>query len=1288
MNKLKKIQARLLHKPSNITFNPDLPITHKKDEIIGAIKKNSVVIISGETGSGKTTQIPKFCLAAGQGIKGLIGCTQPRRIAAINVARRIAEELNESIGQSVGYKIRFDDKTSDHAYIKMMTDGILLAETQTDRFLNKYDTIIIDEAHERSLNIDFTLGLLKNLVKKRKDLKLIITSATIDTQKFSKAFDNAPIIEVTGRMYPVETIYMPFLNKEDENGTIEDQGYVEAAADAVDFLLSQSGSGDILVFMPTEQDIGETMELIRGKHHPGIIVLPLFARLSAKEQSKIFSRQAGKKIIVATNVAETSLTIPGIKYVVDTGLARIPSYSPRTRTTALPVSPISQSSANQRLGRCGRVENGVCIRLFDEDDFGARPFFTSPEILRSNLAEVILRMISLNLGDVTTFPFIDAPAPKSIKDGFDTLIELSAIKEKKPGNRQTKKKVYTLTKIGRIMAKLPIDPKLSRILIEADRNGCLKEAAIITTALAISDPRQRPADKTQAADQKHALFKDPSSDFVTILNIWNAVKAAEKKLGSRSKLKKYCRDHFLSFKRLREWNDIHRQVTRILKEHHIKGEKKILSQTGTKGMKAKEFDIGGPLYIALHKAILSGYLANIAHKKEKNIFNAAKGQQAMIFPGSGLFGAAGNWIVAAEFVKTSQLFARSVANIDPEWLEQIGEDLCTSIYSEPHWEKKWGEVIAKEQVSLFGLIIVNNRSIAYGKVNPEESGEIFIRHALVQGEIHQKFEFMTHNRQLIDELEALEHKTRKKDILASEQDIYLFYQSRLPKPFHNIRTFSKFIKDRENQDFLKMTLEDLQKSSIDDHALSLFPDTLTMEQGKFKLEYEFNPGSKKDGVTIKVPASSTLLVSKNNVDRLVPGLFEEKVAALIKALPKKYRIKLAPVSEKAAILAREMPKKDKPLFSLLSSFIQNRFDLIIPATEWSDKELPDHLKMRISIRDEKGKEMKALRDYSVLKEFSAVSFPQKDKFRLAQKKYERTNIKKWDFENLEAFILITRKKEFTQKGYPGLKIETDPKNKAKVLSLRLFKSEQAAENSHTQGIKKLFQICYPDDFKALKKDINAHPGIKQIAPFFNGQTKFQHSLFNLITTTSFAKNIRTKKEFELHAQKKLKHLYNTGQEFIKIILGLGKEYQSCFELIQKLSFQHQKKKKSFNIITALFKDLKNLVPQNFTDLYTVERIRDLHRYVACISIRAQRAVDNPLKEEKKALQLAGYTNHLNNLLSSLSDNSSPEKSQHIEAFFWLLEEYKISLFAQELKTTIKVSAKKLDQFLIKISTMI
>ncbi len=1274
MNKLRR-KKRLFNRPSTITFNPDLPIISKKDEIIDSIKNNPVVIISGETGSGKTTQIPKLCIKAGQGQKGVIGCTQPRRIAAINVARRIAQELNEKIGQSVGYKIRFDDKTSDHTLIKMMTDGILLAETQADRYLKAYDTIIVDEAHERSLNIDFTLGILQDLIKKRKDLKLIITSATIDTEKFSKAFNNAPVIEVSGRMYPVETVYMP-LNKEDDTESIEDQDYVEAAEDCVDWLFSQSRTGDILVFMPTEQDINETIELIQAKSHPATIIMPLFARLSAKEQSKIFASHTKRKIIVATNVAETSLTIPDIKCVVDTGLARIPSYSPRTRTTALPVSPISQSSANQRLGRCGRVENGVCIRLFDEDDFNCRPFFTSPEIVRSNLAEVILRMIFLNLKNVSKFPFIDPPSPKSIKDGFDSLIELGAIKEKN--------KKQMLTKIGTIMAKLPIDPKLSRILIQADKKGCLKEAAVITTALAISDPRQRPAEKTQAADQKHAIFKDPASDFITLLNIWNAYKAAEKKLKSRSRLKKFCQDHFLSFKRMREWNEIHSQIIKILKEHHIKGEKKISIPKGTKGMKSKEFEIGGAVYIALHKALLTGYLSSIAHKKEKNIFSAAKGQQAMIFPGSGLFNNAGNWIVAAQFVRTSQLFARTVANIDPEWIEEIGKEMCTYTYSDPHWEKNRGQVMAKQQVSLFGLILVNSRTIAYGPVNAEEAGEIFIRHALVQGEIDRQFEFMTHNMQLIEKLETLEHKQRTKDILASEDEIYLFYKSRLLKPFFNIKTFSKFIKTQKNQDFLKMTMQDLQKSSIDQNLSSLFPDTLVMEQGRFSLEYEFNPGGQKDGVTMKVPASSANLVSKDNVDRLVPGLFEEKIHALLKTLPKKYRKKLVPVSEKASIIAQEMPRQDKPLFSMLSSFIQKRFNLVIPASQWSDRDLDDHLKMRFSIQDEKGKEIKALRDKSVLNEFgTASSEDQTDNaFEKAKKQYEQINIKEWNFPDLEEFIIINARNQFTQKAYPGLKIENS------ILSLRLFKSKQEAETSHIQGIKKLFQICYPNDLKALKKDINTCANIKQIAVFFSDQKTFKDSLFNLITFDLFAKNIRTKKEFELHGQKQLKNIYNTGQKFIQTITQLGKEYQTCFELIQKLSFKYQEKQKTFQILTDLFQDLKNLVPPNFPDIYTLERIKRLHLYAACIRIRAQRAVDNPLKEEKKAEKPALYTRHLNNLLSNLSKETTQEKAEKTEEFFWLLEEYKVSVFAPELKTSVKVSSKKLDSFLTTISTMI
>lgn len=1290
--------------PPSLNLDPNLPITAKKDEIIEAIKKNSVVIISGETGSGKTTQIPKFCLAAGRGIRGMIGCTQPRRIAAINVAKRIAFELNEPMGTSVGYKIRFDDKTPDNAYIKLMTDGILLAETQQDRFLTQYDTLIVDEAHERSLNIDFTLGILRKLVRQRKDLKLIITSATIDTKKFSQAFDNAPIIEVSGRMYPVETIYMPLASEEDDkNANGEDLGYVEAAAEAANRLLAKSRTGDILIFMPTEQDIGETLELIRGQNHKGVMALPLFARLSAKEQSKIFSTGAGRKIIVATNVAETSLTIPGIKYVVDTGFARIPSYSPRTRTTALPVSPISQSSANQRLGRCGRVENGVCIRLFDEDDFNSRPFFTSPEILRSNLAEVILRMIFLNLGDVATFPFIDPPAFKSIKDGFDTLQELGAIQKKptpkkieakkiKPGKSNDDKQ-YSLTQIGRVMAKIPVDPKLSRILIQAQKMGCLKEATIIVTALTIADVRQRPADKIQAANQKHSLFKDPISDFITLLNIWNAYKAAEKKLQSRSKLKKFCADHFLSFKRLHEWQDIHRQISRMLKEHGLKGDTRegeadlaisMKDSIGTKDLKSKEFNLGGPLYIALHKALLSGYLGGIAHKKEKNLFMAAKGQQVMIFPGSGLFGKAGDWIVAAEFVKTSQLFARGVANIDPAWLEEVGKNLCIHTYFEPHWEKKRGEVMASEQVSLFGLIIVNGRKTAYGRVNPEEASEIFIRHALVQGEIDQPLKFMVHNQQLIEGLEALENKTRKKDILASEEDIYGFYHSRLPRPFFKLHTFKKFLRDQKDDTFLRMTLADLQRSQVDDQELALFPDALAMEQGNFGLEYEFNPGAETDGVTLTVPADSAALVSKHSVDRLVPGLFEEKIAALIKNLPKRYRVRLVPVQDTAALIARQMVKEDKPLFTLLSLFIQKKFHLTIPATLWSEEKLPDHLRMRISIRDEKNREIKSMRDLSILGQFASQRPNKNAEFEKACQIHERTRIKDWSFPDLLPFIPLVQADGFILKIYPGLKIDS----KDQSLSLRLFKSRRLAQDNHVQGIRHLFELILPDDFKAIKKDIKTAADLKQIAPYFNGSVPFNQTIFDAVIKALFEKDLRSKTDFEAHAAKIRPQLYTKTQQLLNIIRAVGREYDACFSLVQKLSLQYQKKPASFEMLTLLFTELKNLVPTNFLELYTLERVEQLPRYLTCIRIRAQRTVDNPVKEGQKNLLITPFAHKLNTLLASLSERSSKEKAMAVESFYWLLEEYKISVFAQEIKTKGKISAKKLDKELITISTMI
>jgi ATP-dependent helicase HrpA len=1237
-----------------------------------------VVIISGETGSGKTTQIPKFCLAAGCGTRGMIGCTQPRRIAAVNVAKRIAFELQEPLGQSVGYKIRFDDKTSSDACIKVMTDGILLAETQHDPMLKRYDTIIVDEAHERSLNIDFTLGILRRLVKKRKHLKLIITSATIDTQKFSEAFDNAPIIEVSGRMFPVELRYRPILEDTGEKQNPEDQGYVEAAADAAHSLLTRTRSGDMLIFMPTEQDIGETMELLRGRQHPGVTILPLFARLSAKEQAKVFSKTPGRKIIVSTNVAETSLTIPGIRYVIDTGLARIPSYSPRTRTTSLPVRPISQSSANQRMGRCGRVENGICIRLYDEDDFNGRPFFTAPEILRSNLAEVILRMISLKLGDVSRFPFIDPPAPKSIRDGFDTLVELGAV-TLSGKNRKT----VALTKVGQVMARLPVDPKLSRILIAAQDHHCLAETLIIVTALSVSDVRQRPAEKAAAADQKHTRFKDPSSDFVTLLNIWNVYKDEEKKSRSRARLRQFCVDHFLSFKRIREWLDIHHQIKQQLHEHGFTDFAPFPPPSGTDHLKSGDHAIGGPLYTALHKTLLTGYLSHIAHKKEKNIYTAAKGQQAMIFPGSGLFDKAGPWIVAAEFVKTSQLFARGVANIDPAWLEEIGKDLCTRTCSDPRWEKNQGRVMATEQVSLFGLIIVAGRPVPYGKIHPEEAGDIFIRSALVDGEIHRPFPFMVHNQNLIEELEEAEHKTRQRDLLVSTEDMVQFYHARLPRPFFHLKTFARFLKDQKDDQFLRMTREDLEKNRADQDHLALFPDMLTTEQGNFALSYRFNPGDEEDGVTVKVPADMATQIPRTAVEKLVPGLFEEKIAGLIKGLPKSFRVRLMPVQTTAAFIAKNLPRDNTPLFTQLSAFIRKQYGFTIPATAWSEDPLPDHLKMRISIRDHNDQEITSLRDPAVLNQFPAKApGPGKSALDRARQAFEKTGITEWSFGDLPEAHLLDETDGFTRKVYPGLTIEND------CLSLRLFLSRTDAGIRHAQGVCRLYEHQYADLFKAIRKDIRTMAGLKEIAPYFGGTAAFQEAVYTFITRHLFEKNLRSREEFESYLQELRPALYQKTKDLLTDIQAVGQAYAECFSLIQSLSLKHRNRPQASRILAELFEALKNLVPANFLSLYAVERVRHLPRYVDCLRIRAQRGADNPAKESEKAKKVSRFETHLATQVAALSEKTSPEKAQKVEDFFWLLEEYKISVFAQELKTAVKVSAKRLEKELHTLTTMI
>jgi ATP-dependent helicase HrpA len=1286
---IKKRSWRKINRPKPI-YNDALPILSKKDEIIDSISNNPVVIISGETGSGKTTQIPKFCLAAGCGVDGKIGCTQPRRIAAMTVSKRIAEELGETLGKSVGYKIRFKDKTSPDAFIKIMTDGILLAETQNDPYMNEYDTIIVDEAHERSLNIDFILGILKTLLKKRKDLKVVITSATIDTEKFSKAFDHAPVIEVSGRMYPVDVRYLPMDSK---FGNDDEQTHVDMAVHAVDRLFKETDSGDMLVFMPTEQDIRETCELLREKNNKNASILPLFARLSASEQSRVFSRGSGRKIIVATNIAETSITIPGIKYVIDTGLARISRYTPRSRTTSLPVTAISKSSADQRKGRCGRVESGVCIRLYSEEDFENRPLFTSPEILRANLADVILRMISLKLGDISNFPFIDKPALKSIQDGFDLLYELGAI-VLESNQKKKEKQGFSLTKKGRLMAKMPVDPRLSRMLIEAQAEGCLEALVVIASALSIQDPRERPAEKAKEADQAQKMFCDPSSDFITLLNIWNKYHEVLKKEKTTGRIKKFCKTHYLSFKRMREWRDIHAQLSVALKEYGLDDKNKTVKESritkrALPGQQTRKNTISNTqfsdLYTAIHKSLLSGLLSNIAMKKEKNIFFATKGKEVMIFPGSSLFNTAKEWIVAAELVETSRLFARTCANIDNAWLEKLGGNLCKYTYLHPHWERKRGEVVAYEQVTLFGLIIIPKRRVSFGRINSDQATEIFIQSALVEGDVREKFAFMLHNQNLIDDVKNMEDRVRRKDILVGEADLFDFYIKRL-KGCYDIRTLRRYLKQNKNDHFLRMKPQDITRYAPDEKELSLFPDRIDLEGLSLDCTYRFEPGSNHDGVTVNIPAPMTTVVPSESLEWLIPGLYREKITTLIKGLPKTFRKKLVPVANTVNIIISEMPKTKTSLITALGNFIYTRFGIDIPSSAWPDDLLPDHLKMRISITDAKGKELFSCRDPNILsrhisKKAGRVESPEMD---AAKKNWERTHITRWDFPDLPEFIDLKDKNMAQWLVYPGLQ-KVDPKEKS--VSLRLFQSSEKAIESHKEGVALLFTLYFSKDLKFLKKTLKLPRDMGEKSNYFGGSAHFEKKMYESIIKKLFFKNIRSRDAFFAYAESIVQSILSEGRKLLNQSLPVLKAYHETRTTIYALETAHNTNRAVLQFLKGLRTELSKLIPETFLDLYDAGRIIHLVRYMKALEIRAQRAMVDLEKDRVKSDEIQIFTKSLNRLLKGLSETTSKEKKAAVEAYFWLIEEYKVSIFAQELKTSVPVSKKRLKEKLNEIERM-
>ncbi|MFH2066715.1 MAG: ATP-dependent RNA helicase HrpA [Pseudomonadota bacterium] len=1255
---VKIVQDRTAAMP-NISVSHSLPIAAHQDEIIHALQGNQVLIVSGETGSGKTTQIPKYCLAAGRGLYGKIGCTQPRRIAAVSVTARIAEEMGEDVGNSVGYKIRFQDHAAKNGFIKIMTDGILLTEAQNDRFLNDYDTIIVDEAHERSLNIDFILGILKTLLRKRNDLKLIITSATIDTEKFSRAFDNAPIISVSGKIFPVEVQYMA----DGMENPKEEEHYTEMAVKAIDRIQQRNPFGDILVFMPTEQDIRETCEMIQGRDYYGVTVLPLFARLSEKEQRKIFQKTTGRKIIVSTNVAETSLTIPGIRYVVDTGLARISHYSPRSRTTSLPIVPISRSSADQRKGRCGRMENGVCIRLYSEEDYEARELFTLPEIKRANLAEVILRMISLNLGDISTFPLIDRPAESSIKDGYNLLFELDAISMKK-GEKDTK---YRLTEKGKTMAKMPLDPRLSSMLIQAHQYGCLKEITIIASALSIQDPRERPSDNPLEADQAQACFSDPLSDFISILNIWNAVEKAVAEQKSGGRIKQFCKNHFLSFRRIREWRDICHQVHLILNELHMT-DQKIRPPVSASNNKKDEFS---PLYTAIHKSILSGFLSNIAVKKEKNVYKATKDKEVMLFPGSSIYSQGRQWIVAAEMVETSRLFARTAGAIDSDWLEEIGKSRCKSSYSNPHWERSRGAVVANEQVSLFGLIIVPQRTVYYGRIHPEEASDIFIREALMGDDLKVPFSFMDHNRTELEEIKKIEARLRRRDILIDETDLFLFYKERLPE-ICDLKALEFLIKKRGSDSFLRMNREHLYKYLPEQSELDLFPEAIDIGENRYECSYAFRPGKNDDGITIRIPSSQSSSLPVEPLDWMVPGLFREKINIMMKSLPKEYRKQLVPVAATVETILKEMPhEKNGNLANSLSRFIYHRMGIDIPASVWSEKDLPDHLKMRIAITGINGKVISCSRDKSILKSEKNTEPATSDEFRKAKQRWEKTDLTAWDFDDLPESIPLSDQPGSLQVIYPGLSLEGGS------ICLRLFPDEKKAVISHKSGIKALFMLHLKKDLAFLKKHLQLSGDARRQSTYFGGPDQLKENMFDRIINKFCAKNIRTRQHFLREAESISKTILPNGSILLNHVVTVLSAYHdtrsSLYEIENNNTGRHL-----HPLVQSLRKGLTDLVPDRFITIYDAEKMNALPRYLSAIRLRAQRACVDFEKERKKAGEVQKYDDYLNEFLANLDPKDSDEKRKEIENFFWLLQEYKVSVFAQELKTPFPVSAKKLD----------
>ena len=1241
--------------PLTIDFDDSLPINQRRDEIAETIQQNQVTILCGETGSGKTTQLPKICLSIGRGEKQKIGHTQPRRIAARAVAGRIAEELKSTPGELVGFKIRFSDQSKKSSRIKLMTDGILLAETQSDPLLKQYDTLIIDEAHERSLNIGFLLGYLRQILPKRPDLKLIITSATIDPDRFSRHFNNAPVLNVSGRTYPVEVRYRPpeevgsreegYKQRQDRTQRLQ-QTILDAAHE-----LSREGPGDILLFLSGEREIREIGDFLTQSKLSQTEILPLFSRLSNKEQNRIFANHSGRRIVLSTNVAETSLTVPGIRYVIDAGTARISRYSHRTGIQRLPIEKVSQAAANQRKGRCGRVADGICIRLYSEEDFETRPEFTDPEILRTHLAPVILQMAALRLGQPDQFPFIDPPDLRLIRDGFRTLHELGAVHK---DNR--------LTPLGKQVARFPVDPQIARMLLAAERESCLTEMLIIAAALTIQDPRERPLDAQQAADQKHEPFEDEASDFLFYLNLWHFYEEQKQKL-SNSQLRKLCKTNFLSWMRMREWREVHTQLRQQAKEMGLKPN----DQAADYGM--------------IHRALLTGLLSHIATvSSEKHVYNAARGVQMKIWPGSGQFKSNPKWIIAAEKVETSQLYARTVARIEPQWVERIGKHLLKHSYAEPHWEKRRGQVTAFETVTLYGIPIVARRKTNFGPIDPKESRKIFIRQALVEGELHTRGNFLSKNRKQIEQIESLEAKSRRRDILADDETLYQFYDKRIPDGVYSAPTFEKWRKQAEQENPSLLYLTEALLMQHDAEAVrdgNQFPDHLTIGRARLPLNYHFDPESESDGVTLTLPTELLQQMKPEDFEWLVPGLLRERIIAMLRALPKQWRRNFVPAPDFTDAVLPALSPADGPLGPQLSSRLRHMTGVTLPEKTWNEITLPDHLKMRFQVLAADGAIQQSGRDLTQLQQqgsaqpsAKAIHTPKVSSIEKTESAHplERNNITYWDFGELPETVELKRH-GIVITLYPAL-VATRNKGKS-MLALQLLETPEQAEAESRKGVAALFQQEQQSTIQKLfKQQIDQQKlclhylsiGRCEVLMEDLLQTAIHAALFN--TEVSLP---RSASSYQQRTTAALSTLSKQLQLFGAISENVLKRHHNLMKQLKgNVSPAH------LMTYSKIKSHIESLVYPHFLQQTPAEWLPELPRYLQAVEKRLEKLQQNPQADRQRAQQLAP---HWDPFEKRLNDNHS---SPFIE-YRWMVEEFRVSLFAQELGTKKPVSADRLKK---------